>query len=80
MKTITVFQDHLLKRSLPLRLICQRLSTDRSTIYKWAHGLGFPHRVNARQLIGLFAEHGYELDYNDIYQPALVEPDMEMAV
>ena len=80
MKTITVLQDHLLKRTIATRTICERLNTDRTAIYAWAHGRGFPNRPNASALIALFAERGVELDYNDIYQQSLVAPDMEAAV
>lgn len=79
-KTITVLQDHLLKRTIPTRVICDRLATDRTAIYAWAHGRGFPHRLNARALILLFAEHGIELDYNDIYQQSLAVSNLEAAV
>ena len=80
MKVITVLQDHLLKKTVPTREICNRLNTDRTAIYAWAHGRGFPNRLNASALIDLFSERGIELDYNDIYQQSLAAPDMEAAV
>ncbi len=80
MKTITVLQDHLLKRTIPTRVICNRLATDRTAIYAWAHGRGFPNRLNARALIMLFAEYGIELDYNDIYHQSLAAPELESVV
>ena len=80
MKSITVLQDHLLKRTIPTRVICDRLATDRTAIYAWAHGRGYPNRLNARALILLFAEQGIELDYNDIYQQSLAAPDLVAAV
>ena len=66
--TCTVFQSHLLKRSIPWPVISQRLEMDRTAPGKWAHGVIYPNKPNADKLIRLFADYGIELDYNDLYQ------------
>ena len=64
----TVLQYHLRNKTIRPRVIQDALRLSRSTVHKWALGELFPHRPNAVQLIEVFAEHGIELDYNDIYR------------
>lgn len=72
----TVLQYHLNRQSIPAKEIRQVLKVDYSTLRKWSIGVLYPHRLNAEQLILLFASHGIDIDYNDIYQVR----DMEAVV
>lgn len=72
----TVLQYHLNQQSIPAKEIRQVLKVDYSTLRKWSIGILYPHRLNAEQLILLFASHGIDIDYNDIYQVR----DMEAVV
>lgn len=69
----TVLQHHLKAKTIPQEIITERLRLDRTTIQKWKLGVLYPHRLNAEQLIGLFAEFGIELDFNDIYRTQLLD-------
>lgn len=66
--TQTVLQYHLSNKTVPPGDIRQALKVDYSTLRKWSVGVLFPHRLNAEQLILLFADHGVVLDFNDVYQ------------
>ncbi|WP_257292955.1 hypothetical protein [Endozoicomonas sp. ONNA1] len=68
MKNCTAFQKHLADRSVPWSEIVKSLNVHRSAPAKWAKGVLYPNRLNAEDLIALFASHGIELDFNDIYQ------------
>lgn len=72
----TVLQYHLNRQSIPAKEIRQVLKVDYSTLRKWSIGVLYPHRLNAEQLILLFARHGIDIDYNDVYQVR----DMEAVV
>lgn len=72
----TVLQYHLNRQSIPAKEIRQVLKVEYSTLRKWSIGVLYPHRLNAEQLILLFASHGIDIDYNDIYQVR----DMEVVV
>lgn len=72
----TVLQYHLNRQSIPAKEIRQVLKVEYSTLRKWSIGVLYPHRLNAEQLILLFASHGIDIDYNDIYQVR----DMEAVV
>lgn len=77
MKSCTVFQDHLVKRTIPWSVIQQRLQVHRTAPSQWARGVIYPNKPNADALIRLFADYGVELDYNDIYR--LLEKSMDEA-
>lgn len=69
----TVLQHHLKVKTIPQEVIITRLGLDRSTLGKWKLGVLFPHRLNAEQLIDLFADYGVNLDFNDIYRMQKME-------
>ncbi len=68
MKPETNFQQYLLKRVISWKTISQELNIDTSLPCKWAHGTLYPARTTALRIMRLFKEHGYDLDYNDLYQ------------
>lgn len=68
MKNCTAFQRHLNNRTVPWSEIIETLDVHRSAPSKWAKGVLYPNRLNAEDLIALFASHGIDLDFNDIYQ------------
>lgn len=69
----TVLQHHLKVKTIAQELIIERLQLDRSTLNKWKLGLLYPNRLNAEQLIRLFAEFGVVLDFNDVYRSQMLE-------
>ena len=69
----TVLQHHLKVKTINQELIIERLQLDRSTLNKWKLGLLYPNRLNAEQLIRLFAEFGVVLDFNDVYRSQMLE-------
>lgn len=75
MKNCTAFQKHLHDRSVPWGEIIETLKVHRSALPKWAKGILYPNRLNAEELITLFASHGIQLDFNDIYQSREHSPD-----
>ena len=74
----TVLQYHLQAKTLPQEVILERLQLDRTTLNKWKLGVLYPHRLNAQELISLFADFGIRLDFNDIYRMQVVK--LETAV
>ena len=70
---ITPLQGLLRAHSVRNAEICKRLNIDRTTVYSWRKGERYPNKENADRLIELFREYGYELDYNQIYQPSVRE-------
>lgn len=69
----TVLQHHLKVKTIPQKVIIFRLGLDRTTLGKWKLGVLFPNRLNAEQLIDLFADYGVSLDFNDIYRMQALE-------
>ena len=63
----TVLQQHIRGKTIAPEIIQDALKLEKSTLRKWGTGDLYPNRINAANLINLFAQHGHRIDYNDIY-------------
>lgn len=72
---ITPLQDLLRRRVIPDAEIIQATGRDRVTLWRWRERKTYPYRCDARVLVTLFQDRGFELDMDGCYIDSVEVPD-----